>query len=288
MDAISHSFDLFMCVHERDIQLLFEIALRSYMLNFLPKRNLILISNNKPRLQEFLNRVDLAHIASVTSDTQWLTKQEQALPGWYRQQIIKLRAYEFCTSPYICSMGADTILLRPIEVEDLICNNRPVLYYNRYPNPNPHFAYEQQRVNSIAQILQVIPTTSSNYVDFILDLFCFERDFLISLHRYLQVLYGYNYFYAILKNRGSTLSDKMRFGEWTLYSVYVLDCLKANVCLRNSASKYLCQIHEERSLMDYQFDSKVVHFVDKSVNVNYIQGQLVKRGLLPGKQPIKE
>ncbi|MGO8536077.1 DUF6492 family protein, partial [Rhizobium ruizarguesonis] len=65
--------------------------------------------------------------AAVTGDNEWLSDSELELPGWLRQQIIKLRAFEFCRTEHFCNRGADTLLLRPIATTDLIDRREPVL-----------------------------------------------------------------------------------------------------------------------------------------------------------------
>src|SRR4051812_18442071 len=118
-----------MCVHHREIEYLLEMVLRSYKLNFLPKGRLMLITNDVPQLRSFIERIGFTEQVTISDDHDWLSKQELELPGWFRQQIIKLRAYEFCETENFCCLGADTVLLQPITESDLTDNGRPMLYY---------------------------------------------------------------------------------------------------------------------------------------------------------------
>jgi hypothetical protein len=73
--------------------------------------------------------------------------------------------------------------------------------------------------------------------------------------------------------------NRNKFGEWTLYSVYVLDKLKGDVTLRNSGDGFLYQAHGQVYLRLFQFNTKVAHFVSKDFDVNYITRQIAKRKL---------
>jgi hypothetical protein len=273
------TIDTFICIHRRDVGYLLELVLRAYRLNFRPKGQLVMISNDRPYLQSFLAGLDMPGPVTVYGDEDWLSQKEMSLPGWYRQQIIKLRAYRFCQTENFCNLGADTVLLRPVEYADLVQNGHPVLYYTRHRPPDQHWLYEWQRVGYTARILQVRPAVARRYVDFINDLFCFNGADLNELNRYLEKLYGPEAYYNLLREMGDKATNQKKFGEWTLYSLFLLEVLKRKPEIRNSAAGYLRQVHSSRVLKRYQFDSKVVHFVAKSLDVNYIKQQIIKQGL---------
>ena len=280
--------DTFICVHSRDLGRLFELTLRSYELSFQPKGRLFLITNDLGTLREVLDRTGLGAGAQLMADGDLLSARERTLPGWYRQQIIKLRADQFCETENFCNLGADTLLLRPVTADDLIANGRPVLYYNgprRLGVASPDFWmdrwYEMIRLDYVARILQVSPTVSRRYVDFIFDLFCFNREFLGHLNRYLTRLYGPDCYYTLVNDLGDT--DRKRFGEWTLYSAYLLDAIHAPVEIRSSAASFLRQIRNRRILKGYRFDSKVVHFVDKGLDPEEIAGKIAATDLPLGR-----
>lgn len=281
--------DLFICVHHRDLGPLFELTLRSYLLNFEPKGRLFLISNDVDRARPLLDRLDLGPDVVLMPDDHWLSSAERELPGWYRQQIIKLRSHEFCETTNFCNLGADTVLLDRITSGDLVAEGKPHLYYSRYSSlPTRldharHFRYERERVEHVAEILHVEPVTARRYGDFVLDLFCFNREYLAGLNHYLERLHGPRPYAALLRGRGDSLEEKKTFGEWALYSVFLLDCLKARVQLRNAAPHYLRQLHSRHSLLLYRFDSKVVHFVRKDFDLDLIQRRIAAAGLPLGR-----
>lgn len=270
-----------MCVHERDLDRLFELALRSCVRNLQPRRHVRVVCNCLAPLQEFLARTGLAHaIAEISEDADWLSSAELALPGWYRQQIIKLRAHRICETAACCCLGADTLLLRPVEESDLLKGGRPILYFNRYPEGGRHLEYERARVRHVGALLGLQTDLAYEYGDFIFDLFCFDRDYLHSLEAYLHRRHGPDCFAHLLEGRSDSPAERGRFGEWTLYSVYVLARFAGEFQVENSDSRYLRQVHRAHDLTRFRFDSKVVHFVDKSFDVQDIRRRLHEHGCL--------
>ncbi len=268
--------DTFVCVHQRDVNYLLKLVLRAYEVNFRPKARLILITNDLPYLRAFCERTGVAQGAVLTADSDWLSQKEQQLSGWYRQQIIKLRAYEFCQTPNFCNLGADTVLLQPIDTSDLLADDFPVLYYTHHTLPDLHARFERERIEHIGRILRTKPTVAEGYVDFINDLFTFNGHILRTLNGYLEELYGQEPYHALLSSiDGSTLRNQ--FGEWTLYSVYLLDVLKRQVTLRDTKAGFLHQIHSRWMLRTYRFDTKVAHFVGKDFDIGYIRHQIARR-----------
>ncbi len=280
MNTSQPGMDVFVCVHRRDVDYLLELVLRSYLVNFRPKAKLFLVTNDRPYLQDFVQRLEIDAI--LFSDEQWLSKQEAILPGWYKQQVIKLRAHEFCSTPNFCNLGADTVLLQPIEVNDLVQGGLPIAYYTSHKLPNSHFRYEQTRVENVGRIWKIEPVKARRYVDFINDLFCFNRETLVSLNADLVKLYGTEALYTLLKGLTNEKADQNKFGEWTLYSIYILDKLRQQVHIRNTRSGFLHQVHSRLRLQLFQFDSKVAHFVGKDFDANYIKQHIRKRGLALG------
>ena len=270
--------DTFICVHKRDVDYLLELVLRSYEVNFVPKGKLTLITNDLPYLQTFIKRTGIVPDAELTTDADWLTAKEMALPGWYKQQVIKLKAYQFCTSTNFCNLGADTILLQPITRDDLLAGEIPVLYYSQHRLPDLHVLYERGRVQHVARILQVKPTVALRYIDFINDVFCFNRELLIRLNKHLEAVYGQDYYHNLLCNLDNSDVDRKKFGEWTLYSVFILDCLKQMPALRNTRDGFLHQVHSQRTLNSYRFNTKAVHFVGKNFDLDYIRRQIILSG----------
>ncbi len=277
-DRPAQRIDTFMCVHKRDVDTLLGLALRSYELNFGPKGRMTIVTNDLPYLQDFVDGMGLAEKPVLYADNDWLSRSEAELPGWFRQQIIKLRAYQFCESGTFCNLGADTLLLQPIERADLIDGGEPVLYYSRHRLPDKHFLYERQRVQHIGRILQVEPTNARRYTDFINDFFCFDREALRSLTGYLEKLYGPDCYATILRGLDSSSeSDRAQFGEWTLYSTYLLDVLHQTPTMRNTRDGYLHQVHSRRALSWYRFNTKIVHLVGKDLDFELVRRKLEDR-----------
>ncbi len=269
-------FDTFICVHHRDVSYLLELVLRSYRLNFMPKGRLVMITNDLPKLREFVERIGLEGNVILSDDRDWLSKEEMDLPGWFKQQIIKLRSYQFCETPNFCCLGADTVMLQPILESDLSDNGRPVLYYTGHLLPDSHARYEKARVNYVAELLKVEPVNARRYIDFINDLFCFNREALMSLNDYLKEIYGENPYIKLLKGIEDKTENRNKFGEWTLYSVYLLDKLKKQVTMRDTREGFLYQAHGNMYLRLFRYNTKVVHFVSKDFDVDYINRQIAK------------
>lgn len=269
------ALDTFICIHQRDVDYLLDTVLRSYQLNFRPKGRLFMITNDPDYLERFLDRKGIDLNITLSADKDWLSKAEMELPGWFRQQLIKLRSYEFCETENFCNLGADTILLQPIQYEDMVDGDFPVTYYTQHRLPDQHMRYERERIGHVARILNVEPGNALLYVDFINDLFCFNRDALQSLNRYLVTMYGSEPYVKLLSMLDDKMSNRNKFGEWTLYSVYLLDVLKRDVLTRNTRPNFLFQVHSPLSLYFYRFNTKVVHFVSKDFDVAKIRSQMV-------------
>lgn len=270
------TLDTFLCIHHRDVDYLLETVLQSYQANFLPKNRLFLITNDTAHLKPFLDRIGMTQDVILTADQDWLSKKEMELPGWYRQQLIKLRSYEFCETENFCNLGADTVLLQPITYEDLVEEDFPVLYYTKHLLPDQHARYERERLGYVGKILGVEPKNALRYVDFINDLFCFNRDTLQGLNAYLQDKHGDEPYYTLLHDLDDKLENRNKFGEWSLYSVYMLDVLKRQLTLRNTRPDFLYQVHSRLSFFLYRFNTKVVHFVSKKLDVDQIKQQIAK------------
>jgi Family of unknown function (DUF6492) len=275
------SMDVVMCVGSDDIAYLFPHALKLCRRNLPMCDTIHLVSPEPARVTQAIRdagidetRLELWHDEAI------LTPQEAALAGWLRQQIIKLRADSFCRTPEICCIGADTLILRPIGRSDIFYENEPIIYYNRYPYPNPHLEYERRRVASVANLLRAEPQISHLLGDFITDLTVFKAAYLSSLRTYLERKYGPSAFIAVAPHRTESFEDKQSFGEWTMYAVYVLDVLRAEVPVRNSRSRFVYQIHSAHDLADaLPADTSIVHIVSKTFALDTIAKELAAHGL---------
>jgi Family of unknown function (DUF6492) len=268
--------DVVLCVGHRDVERLFIHSLHSCLQHFAPLGRVYLVSDVPDRVRQLIAKHGLESAATVFADQDVLPVAFHGLPGWLRQQVIKLMADSITHSEYIGCMGADTIILRRVFWEDIVSDSGPILYFNRYRHPGPHLNYERQRIRNVANLLGVKPTRSLPLGDFVMDFNVFERTKLTLLRSYIRALHGDLGLLSILPERCDTLEDRALFGEWSLYAVYLLDVVCAPNEIRNSASKHLVQIHSQSDLERFTFDAKIVHFVNKNFSMREIGRRLVE------------
>ncbi|HEV7299859.1 MAG TPA: DUF6492 family protein [Tepidisphaeraceae bacterium] len=268
----AEAIDTFMCVHSSDVPYLLELAVRSWRINFRPKGRLYLICNQRHPIQNFVDRNDLSDVAVISTDADWLSAKELSLHGWYRQQLIKLRAYRICSTANFCNLGADTILLRAIELDDLLVDGYPIAYYTARPRTiaDPHYRYELFRTLSLARILRTLPTRTLRHVDFIADLFTFNRADLMALDDRMTALHGADAYHALLHRYGTSARNHKRFGEWTLYTMFVLDVLRRQPVLRDMSRGFLRQAHSQSALQRMSLDVSVLHVASKQCDVDVV------------------
>jgi hypothetical protein len=272
----NEAVDVFMCVHRRDVGARLAASIRSYLINFQPKGQLHLVTNDAAELRGFLAGAFPGLSATVWPDEAWLQAREQSLPGWFKQQLIKLRAFRFCETPFFCNLGADTLLLEPITRADLVAGGRQILYYSLPAIPNQHTLFEMRRLVNVARVLKVWPWRSMRYVDFINDFFCFDAARLRDLDEWITAEYGCGA-YADLLSGLDPHCDQTQFGEWTLYSVFILDRQGAPVAMKNAARGYLQQIHSTRDLRKKELTGKVVHLVNRDLSDSLVRQKLLLR-----------
>jgi len=208
------------------------------------------------------------------ADDEVVPAEVMQLPGWSRQQYVKLHADEICDTSVVCCLGADTLICRRISAGDLWQDERPILYYSLYEGDHNHLRYEQERVRHIAALLDVEPKRSLGLGNFIMDFIPLHRDHLGLLRRHLDEHHGSNALLRLLPRESETLAQRVRFGEWTLHAVFLLDVLEAPVPLRNSANRFVAQIHSERDFESFDFDAAAIHFVPKTIAVNRILARI--------------
>jgi hypothetical protein len=182
-----------------------------------------------------------------------------ALYPWFRQQFIKLHADRVAAGERIVVLGADTLILDPVERSDLLAaDGRPRLRFFRYAHPARHLAFERSRVLNVAAFLGVTPERSFVVGDFVCDLFVMQRSVLLSLRHHLADGGGLlDHLSSLGKRRGAD----NRFGEWTLYAVFVLDVLRADPPLELAEDTWFKQIHSANDLRRPGWHrAKIVHF----------------------------
>jgi hypothetical protein len=272
--SYSNEVDVVLSVGSMEIDRLFIESIRSCSLFFPMLQQIFVVTPEKHRAKRVLaaHGSELALIPiTVLEDAEVLPANLASLSPWLRQQVIKLHADSLCTTQICACLGADTVFLRQTHRDLWLEGDRPILYYNRYPNSPGHLPYERRRVSNVSRILRIEPALSLQLGDFIMDFMLLRRDVLRELRTYLSGIYGPDSWLKFLPVRCETLEDKCAFGEWTLYAVFLLEILQESVPIRNSNNRIVGQIHTERELAEFHGDSYVVHFVSKEFDLNRIR-----------------
>jgi hypothetical protein len=269
-----HAIDVLMCVGDADVDYLFLDSFRSCQVNFRPLNNIHIVTSAGRRVRDLLRSG--AHAASqgtiaILDDADVLPAALHRLPGWCKQQYIKLHADQICTTKHVACLGADTIIFKPVRYEDLVCGSLPILYYTSHLEEDVHLQYERRRVSHVARILRVHPTRSAMRSDFIMDLMVFHSDWLRDLRMYLASLYGNSPFEFILPMKCDNLVEKNVIGEQTLFAVYVLDVRQEPVPLRDTKSEFFAQVHSSTDFGRFAYDATIVHFVNKAFDRQLIR-----------------
>jgi hypothetical protein len=275
--AAPDSFDVLVVASHRDFaitrQCLWNLAA------YVPYRRRVYLVTNQPRQgEDLVATLGLSGI-SVIPDAEVLSAREGLVPGWYKQQIIKLRANRVLGGNILCVLSGDTLLARLLPSSELIApDGRPYLYVNRYCYPSPHLAYERRRVRAAAQLLGIAPTISLDLGDFISDLFCFERDVLEFTVARLEHRFGRPWT-RILEGRGTSEGDQAGFGEYTLYAVTALELMPEQPPVRMCQETHVLQLHSRHAFEVARFQAPIVHIVDKKIPLD----EIAKRAAFFGK-----
>jgi hypothetical protein len=177
-------------------------------------------------------------------------------------------------------MGADTLVIEKVGFDDLFEDGRPIIRF--FDDSRRHKLFELDRVKNLSAALRVQPTRSAILADFICDLFPMERGVLASLRVFLASkvdggLLGW------LRSLGPRDGFDNRFGEWTLYALYVLDILGGPVPVRNGSNeRWAVQVHSRRDMeRPDRYDSRIVHFAWKVPGASTIVEDMDACGRLP-------
>lgn len=245
---------------------------------YLPDLGTVTLATDRPADgRALVDRLGLVEV-TVLPDRQLLSTAERRLPGWYRQQLIKLRAGSVLSGDTFAVLSGDTLLARRLPATELLApSGRPYLYVNRYRYPAKHLEYERRRVTAVAELLGVIPTVAWGLGDFICDLFCFERTVLTAAIGRLQSRYGWNWT-RVLAGRGTRPEDQNLFGEYTLYAVTALECFDDRPPVRVRRESHVLQIHSRRAFELARFDAPVVHLVDKRIPIAALMARAAQFG----------
>jgi hypothetical protein len=274
-------FDVLVCASPTDIDGLLRTSLELLLRNFEPLGRIHLVTPRPADARLLLAaspRLATAGI-DVRSDDD-LCPEAGDLAPWFRQQYLKLHADRLGSTRDVVCIGADTLMLDPITVDDLVGRGgRPLLRYFRYGRPTPHLAFERQRVLNVARLLRVEPRRSFVLGDFICDLFLFQAPILRALRARLAERQN---LLRLLDRLGPRQGADNRFGEWTAYAVFCLDAIAADVQLVASTPSYFGQIHSSSDLdRDDCFSSRIVHFAAEPGGPQAVLDDLKRAGRLP-------
>ncbi|MGI6680258.1 MAG: hypothetical protein ACOX3T_02035 [Bdellovibrionota bacterium] len=161
-----------------------------------------------------------------------------------------------------------------IYFDDLVKNNNPIIYYNRNKYPSIHLDYERKRLKNMAKILKTVPKKSYLLGDFIMELIVFNKSYLSQLNQYIERIYK-NGWKDIVPKKVNTLLEKLHFSEWAIYAIFLIDILNVKDCKKMSTEKYLSHIHSENYYKRYKYDSKIVHFVVKTISKEDIKKNIL-------------
>lgn len=216
----------------------------------------------------------------ILSDEE-LAPEAIRLPDWFRQQYLKLNADRVVDGELLVCAGADTLVLEKVELDDLIEDGRPLVRF--FDGSRRHTSFELDRVKSLSAALHVRARRAAVLVDFICDFFPMDAEILRSLRAFVASridggLLGW------LRSLGPRDGFDNRFGEWTLYALYVLDVLDGAAPVRNgSAERWADQVHSRRDMeQPDRYDYRIVHFAWKEPGASAIMADLRACSRLPG------
>jgi hypothetical protein len=275
MDKEPQIVDVLMCVGPQDIDSIFTYSVRSCFKNFKNMGKLYIVSPKKELLKKKLENFDFFIRCEFLHDSEVLHGSLANEDGWYRQQIIKLSAHNICQTKFIGSLCSDTIILGQLSLSDCVDNNGlPIIFYRVHKNDNPHSIYEQNRIKHICHTLGINGKKALQYYDFIIDFKICEARILRDLNLYLDTKYGAEYFKAISPGKCPTLKEKVVMAEWSLYGAYVSDIYNEKRTFKGYDDSFITQIHSENDYHRFEYKSKIVHFVHKSLDFDDIKTKL--------------
>jgi hypothetical protein len=221
----------------------------------------------------------LHRVGVVTDDGCW--PEVGVLTPWFRQQYIKLHVDRVATGPRVLVVGADTLVLGPVDISGLLdAEGRPELRFFRYTRPSDHLVFERERVRQVAALLGTTPARSLVPGDFVCDLFLFEVAVLRSLRARFATRGG---LLELLSRLGARQGYDNRFGEWTAYAVHALDGIADPVSLRLADPAFFGQVHSRWDLTNPdRYASRVVHFAWKADGPERLLADLRASGRLLG------
>jgi hypothetical protein len=213
---------------------------------------------------------DLLRSVRVVEDGD-VCPEAAALPPWFRQQYLKLHVDRVGAGPRVLVVGADTVVLDPVDLSDLLDDRgRPLVRFFRYPRPNEHLAFERARVRRVAGLLGVVPARTLVMGDFVCDLFLFDVAVLRDLRTRLAARGG---LLAHVSTLGAREGHDNRFGEWTAYAVHALEAFEDAASARLAEPGFFGQVHSASDLArPDRYAARVVHLAWKPGAQAFLDG----------------
>ena len=151
----NNKVDALICLAPRDINDLFIYSIQSCIKNFKLLGHIYVITPMKDIVFKHLRLHNIPNKSfTILSDNDVLDNSLLDEDGWYKQQIIKLNAYKFCSTRFVACLSSDTILLQPVEDEDIFNKfSLPYIYFNKDKKITNHYLYENERITNLAKIL---------------------------------------------------------------------------------------------------------------------------------------
>ena len=272
------------CVSETDLNYLFEFSLKTCLKNvdFLSEifvvtpntelAKIVISKNTPPPCQMPIH---------VLSDDTCLSKKENEMCGWSKQQLLKLRCNEITKSENILSVGADTVIIKNLLLQSFYSTKKIIVNFRTHGAEKKHFDFEINRVKNIYTLLGIKPSNApdENFKDYIFDVFLFNTQLLLELKKYLSKKFGTDYFFKLFPFQIKSYADMNQIGEWSLYTIFAIEILKYPFVFQDGTN-FLYQVHTQRELSSYNFKNDTVHFVRKDFDKNYIFTQLIKHNIL--------
>lgn len=262
------------CVSPNDVAYLFDYALVSALRNIHFISHLYIVTPDPNVVKNRLNQLQLQTPIKidVVSDSVLFSKEELELCGWSRQQIIKLRSYRLNPGSDILNIGADTIILQKLVLDDVCDPNVLIVNFRNHTTRDKHYDFEIERCRNIANLLGItVPNELMR--DYIFDVFIFKEQILNKLEDYLYKKFGENYYSKVFPKIVNDYRDTVKTGEWTLYTLFALEILKINYMFRDG-SRLVHQIHSQKDFSNYDYSDKAIHFVRKDFDKGIISEKI--------------
>ena len=273
--------DVLMCAGPADVRGLLRVSLRLLLGQCPWVGHVHVITPEPERARSVVKGAYGMANVTVHADRDVCGARAVRLPGWFRQQYIKLHADRVCDTNVVVCVGADTLVLDPLDEHELVVRDEPVLRFFRYPEPAPHLNFERFRVRAVAELLRVEPGRSFLPGDFICDVFPFATEHLRALRAHVDAIYGPDGLATLLEGLGVPRPPDGRFGEWTAYAVFVLDAAGCRPPLQLADPQWARQVHVPADLQRADvLQAHVLHLVHKPAGVTAMLNALSAAGRL--------